>query len=255
SVGAFFATDARSRLRRSSSFPSGLRRYRSDHSTSSAFLAVRISAAVGSGCSGSGTSGTAVFFAFFAGLASAFGSFSSAMSRLPGLLRDINPVLENPRVESANSGGLLDVRGRLTDRLDVRAAEEDLVALHLDLCVPEDPRLARELLAEEVFDDEFGAPHGGLQREVAVDDLHLVREALSDPDDHVPQVGREGTDEGRLLPPRVLAANRGLLAFHIDAQPRVEQAAPKRVTAPGHDDEVTVDPELDSVRDLDGLFQ
>src|SRR5437667_12051262 len=97
------------------------------------------------------------------------------MSRLPGLLRDINPVLENPRVESANSGGLLDVRGRLTDRLDVRAAEEDLVALHLDLCVPEDPRLAREILAEEVFDDNIGALHGYIQLEVTIFDVILVR--------------------------------------------------------------------------------
>jgi len=65
-------------------------------------------------------------------------------------------------------------------------------------------------------------------------------------------VGGEGADESRLLPPREFAANGGLLAFHIDAQPRVGEAAPQGVTAPGYDDEVAVDSELDSVRDLDG---
>src|SRR5439155_457865 len=190
---------------------------------------------------------------FFLGLL--LGSFSSAISGLLRLLRDVDSVLEDARIESANAGGLLDVGGRLTDRFDVRAGEEHLVSVHLDLRVSEDPRLPRELLPEEILDDELRPLHGGLHRKVAVDDLHFVREALSDPDDHVPQVGREGTDESRLLPPRIFAANGGLLAFHIDAQPRVEQAAPKRVPARGHDDEVTVDPELDSVRDLDGLFQ
>src|SRR5207249_2524409 len=83
----------------------------------------------------------------------------------------------------------------------------------------------RLLLLEEVFDDEFGALHGGLQREVAVDDLHLVREALLDPDDHVSQVGRERAHESRLFPPRELAPYGGLLPFHIDAQPGVREPA------------------------------
>src|SRR5881628_304081 len=207
---------------------------------SSAFFAARISPAVGSACSGSGTSGTAVFFAFFAVLASAVGSFSSAISRLPGLFRDIDAVLEDPRVESANPCGLLDVRRRLTDRLDVRAGEEDLVAPHLHLRFPEDSGLSRELLPEEIFDDEFGAPHGGLQREVAVDDLHLIREALVDPDDHVSQMGRERADESRLFPSREFTANRGLLALHVDAQPRMGEPASQRAAASRHDNEVAV---------------
>src|SRR3989441_13041220 len=217
---------------RSSSFPSFLRPSRSVQVRSSAFFAARISAAVGSACSGSGASGTAVFLAFFAAFTSGFGSFSSAISSLPRLLRDVDAVLEDARIESANAGGLLDVCGRLTDRFDVRAREEHLVAIHLDFRFPDDPRLPGELLSEEIFDDELRALHGGLQREVAIHDLHLIREALSDPDDHVPQVGREGADESRLLASRELAANGRLLAFHVDAQPRMEKASPKGVTAP-----------------------
>src|SRR2546425_10074182 len=68
-------------------------------------------------------------------------------------------------------------------------------------------------------------------------------------------MGRERADKSSLLASRELSANGRLLGFTIDAQPRMEKTSPKGMTAPGHDDEVTVDPELDSVRDLDGLFQ
>src|SRR5205807_1212855 len=185
---AFFALrKSRSLRRRSSSL--GLARASwtrsfSPSSSFSFFFAARTSAAVGRGPRGSGGfSGSVAFLTFFAG----FGS-SSAILCLPGLLRDVDAVLEDPRIEAPDPRRQLDVRGGLTDRFDVRAAEEHLVAFHLDLRLPDDPSLPRELLPQEVFDDELGPLDGRLDREMTVHDLHLVLEALRHADDHVPEV-------------------------------------------------------------------
>src|SRR5437773_3004531 len=71
-----FARNARSRFRSSSTFPSLLNSYLSDHATSSAFFAARTSAAVGRGPRGSGGfSGSVAFLTFFAG----FGSSSAIL--------------------------------------------------------------------------------------------------------------------------------------------------------------------------------
>src|SRR5207245_11312557 len=106
-------------------------------------------------------------------------------SHLPGLLGDVDSILEDSRVESANPRGLLDVGRGLTDGLDIRPGEEDLVPVDFDFRFPDDPRLSRELLPEEVFDDELGSLYGGLQREVTVADLHILRDAIPEHHDHV----------------------------------------------------------------------
>src|SRR5947208_2593603 len=172
SFASSFARNARSRFRSSSTLPSLLNSYLSDHATSSAFFAARTSAAVGRGPRGSGGfSGRVAFLTFLAG----FGS-SSAILRLPGLLRDVDSVLEDPRIKASDPRPLLDVLAGLTDALHVRAAQESLVASHLDFRLSDDPRLPRELFPQEVLDDELGPLDRRLDWEVTVHNLHLVLE-------------------------------------------------------------------------------
>src|SRR2546427_368731 len=149
-----------------------------------------------------GDSSTRTFFAFLAGFDGSsvtFGFSSTIPLRLLGLARDVDAVLEHARVEPSDLRRLLDVRRRLPDLLHVRAREEDLVPLDDDLRLAEDRGAARRLLPEEVLDDELAPLHNRLHREVRVHDLHLVREARRDADDHVPDVRGERADD-RLLP-------------------------------------------------------
>src|SRR5437667_2093650 len=235
-----FVRNARRRFRSSSTLPSVLSSYLSDHATSSAFFAARTSAAVGRGPRGSGGfSGSVAFLTFFAG----FGS-SSAILCLPGLLRDVDAVLEDPRIEAPDPRRQLDIRGGLTNRFDVRSAEEHLVAFHLDLRLSDDPRLPRELLPQEVFDDELGPLDGRLDREMTVHDLHLVLEALRHADDHVPEVGRERPHESALPPPREFAADLRLFPVDEDPDARMGQRATQRVALAGDDHEVAFHADL-----------
>src|SRR3989454_483427 len=251
-LASSFATYVRRRLRRSSTFPSVLRSYSPDQATSSAFFAARISGGLGSGPLGSeGFSGTAVFFTFFAG----FGSSSAMLRLLSGLLRDVDSVLEDPGIEASDPCGQFDVRRRLPDGLDVRAGQQDLVALHLDLGLTQDPSLARELLPEEILDDELGTLHRRFHREMAVDDFHFVGESFCHADDHVPDMGRERPNESALPAARILAPDLRLLAFHDNLDPRMRQLPAECGPLRRDDNGIAVEADLHAPRDLDGFFQ
>src|SRR5207247_131694 len=174
---------------------------------------------------------------------------------LAGLLRDVNSVLENPRIEASDPGRQFDVRRGLPDGLDVRTREEDLVALHLDLRLSHDPSLARELLPEEILDDEFGTLHGRLHGEMAVHDFHLIRVPFRYPNDHIAEVGGEGSDERALPPAGVLAADLRLLALDDNLDSRVGELPAQRGPLRRHDDGIAVEPDLHASRHLDRSLQ
>src|SRR2546428_274066 len=159
-------------------------------------------------CSAAGPGGGSsrrVFFTFRTGFGvGSFGSSvsSSAILRLLALARDVDAVLEHAGIEPPDLRRLLDVRGGLPDVLDVQPLQLHLIARDCDLRLPEDPRAARGFLSEEVLDDELAAPHARLHWEVREHDLHLVREARRDADDHVPHVRRKRADDCFLPPAR-----------------------------------------------------
>src|SRR5437879_3038065 len=103
--------------------------------------------------------------------------------------------------------------------------------------------------------EAFGSLHGRFHGEMAVHAFHLICVPFRHPDDHVAEVGGEGSDERALPPAGVLAADLRLLALDDNLDPRVGQLPAQRGPLRRHDDCIAVEPDLHASRDFDRLLQ
>lgn len=132
------------------------------------------------------------------------------------LLRDVAAIEELTDILVLDEAGLVDESSGETDVLEVVAGDDDLVldAGALDLAAVSHLDVADTLLAEEVVDGEDGVVLDGVarDREVSVDEAHLVLEALGDTGDHVSDVGQDGLDASTLLTVRHPGIDDNLVA-------------------------------------------
>src|SRR5439155_3818346 len=171
------------------------------------------------------------------------------------LARDVDAVLEDARVEAADRRGLLDVRGRLGDVLDVGARERDLLARDLDLRGAHDARLARRALPEEVLDEERLARHLRLDGEVREADLHLVLVVLLRALHHVADVGAVGSHERALLLARQVRVHDDVLAVLLHRDTLSGEGAGELAVLALHLEGGTGDGHLHALGDVDDFLR
>ena len=132
------------------------------------------------------------------------------------LLRDVAAIEELTDILVLDEAGLVDESSGETDVLEVVAGDDDLIldAGALDLAAVSHLDVTDTLLAEEVVDGEDGVVLDGVarDREVSVDEAHLVLEALGDTGDHVSDVGQDGLDASALLTVRHPGIDDNLVA-------------------------------------------
>ena len=132
------------------------------------------------------------------------------------LLRDVAAIEELTDILVLDEAGLVDESSGETDVLEVVAGDDDLIldAGALDLAAVSHLDVADTLLAEEVVDGEDGVVLDGVarDREVSIDEAHLVLEALGDTGDHVSDVGQDGLDASTLLTVRHPGIDDNLVA-------------------------------------------
>ena len=132
------------------------------------------------------------------------------------LLRDVAAIEELTDILVLDEAGLVDESSGETDVLEVVAGDDDLIldAGALDLAAVSHLDVADTLLAEEVVDGEDGVVLDGVarDREVSVDEAHLVLEALGDTGDHVSDVRQDGLDASTLLTVRHPGIDDNLVA-------------------------------------------
>jgi hypothetical protein len=127
-----------------------------------------------------------------------------------GAARDIDTVQELTNILVAGEDGLMDRGSGLRDRLDVDTSDDDLIlniSRTKDRASLEHGDLADLALSKEVTDLNTISLLGLLvlvhdsqvDREVIVDETHLVGVSLGDSDDHIPDVGDNSADASQLL--------------------------------------------------------